>query len=293
MDRTFTTFTSVKGNKHQIALLELLQIVDTICKKNKIGYMLFAGTALGAVRHQGFIPWDDDLDVVMMRSEYNRFLEVAIEELDAEKYYLQKEFSDHWPMFFSKLRKNNTACMERYTPKDKETHQGIYIDIFPCDNLSDNFVVRKIQFLASKVVVAKSLDRRGYLTDSSLKKCFMFGCRCLPLRLMHKLACCDNLKKTKYVHTFFGASSRYEKSIYPREWITETCLKPFENGEYPVSVYYDELLTQLYGDYMTPHTPDERKCKVHADLVDTEKSYTEYLEWQSKQKITVYTRSIR
>ena len=279
--------------EHQRVLLELLQEFDRVCKKHNIKYVLFAGSALGAVRHQGFIPWDDDLDVVMMRSEYNRFLEVAIEELDAEKYFLQKEFSDHWPMFFSKLRKNNTACMERYTPKDKETHQGIYIDIFPCDNLSDNFVVRKMQFLASKVVVAKSLDRRGYLTDSSLKKCFMFGCRCLPSRLMHKLACFCNTKKTKYVHTFFGASSKYKKSVYPREWITESCMMPFEDGEYPVSVHYDALLTLLYGDYMTPHTPDERACKVHANLVDTEKSYTEYLDWQKQQKITVYTRSIR
>lgn len=278
---------------HQKVLIELLSIFDKICKKYNIAYMLFAGTALGAVRHNGFIPWDDDLDIVMLRCDYDRFLEVAERELDIEKYYLQKEFSAHWPMFFSKLRKNNTACMERYIPKDKETHQGIYIDIFPCDNLSDNPILCKLQFLASKVVIAKSLNKRGYLTDSLLKKFFIFVCCCLPIKFMHRFACGCKIKNTKRVHTFFGASSKYEKSIYPREWMTETCLKPFECGEYPVSVQFDALLTQLYGDYMTPHTPDERKCKVHADLVDIEKPYTEYLEWQKNQKITLYTRSIR
>ena len=278
---------------HKDILLDMLQVVDAICQKHNIRYTLFAGTALGAVRHQGFIPWDDDLDIVMLRSDYDRFLEIAETELDQEKYYLQKEFSAHWPMFFSKLRKNNTACIERYIPKDDETHQGIYIDIFPCDNLSDSCVIRKIQFLASKVVIAKSLDRRGYLTDSILKKVFIAVCRCLPLRLMYKITCANNSKNTKFVHTFLGASSKYKKSVYPREWFTNISYMKFADKEYPVSAHYDALLTQLYGDYMTPHTPDERKCKVHADLVDTEKSYTEYLEWQKQQKITVYTRSIR
>ena len=150
--------------RHQAVLLELLTEFDRICVKHGIGYVLFAGSALGAVRHQGFIPWDDDLDVAMLRADYQRFLQLAPAEL-GEQYFLQGEFSAHWPMFFSKLRKNGTACMERFVPKDEKMHQGIYMDIFPVDNLSDNALVRKIQFAASKVVIAKGLDRRGYLTD--------------------------------------------------------------------------------------------------------------------------------
>lgn len=279
--------------RYKEVLLELLSELENVCRKYNIQYMLFAGTALGAIRHHGFIPWDDDLDIVMLRDDYNRFLDVAIQELDLEKYYLQKEFSEHWPLFFSKLRKNNTACMERYIPKDKAIHQGIYIDIFPCDNLSDNRVIGKMQFWASKVVIAKSLDRRGYLTGSILKKIFMLFCRCMPLMPFHKFACGYHFKNTKCVHTFFGASSKFQKSVYSREWLTDVAFKSFENREYPVSRHYDALLTRLYGDYMTPPPPHERKCKVHADLVDTEHSYTDYLDWQENQKITVYTRSIR
>lgn len=278
---------------HQAVLLELLNIFDSICKKFGIKYMLFAGSALGAVRHHGFIPWDDDLDVVMLRSEYERFIELAPKELNQEKYFLQKEYSEHWPMFFSKLRKNNTACIERYVPKDPLTHQGVYIDIFPCDILSDCPFTQRIQYLTSKVAIAKSLKMRGYLTDSSLKRAFTTLCSIFPLKLMLSFTQRRKANNSELVHTFLGGGARFEKNIYPRKWFTETIELPFENGHYPVSAHYDELLTRLYGDYMTPHTEAQRGCKIHADLVDLENSYVNYIEWQREQKFTEYSRSIR
>ena len=122
-------------------LMELWYVFDSNCARNHIKYQLYAGSALGAVRHHGIIPWDDDLDVVMLREDYNRFMGIAESELDKNQYFLQREFTEHWPMFFSKLRKNNTACIERYIPKDWETHMGIYIDIFPCDKLEKRLAV--------------------------------------------------------------------------------------------------------------------------------------------------------
>ena len=278
---------------HQGVLLQMLHEVDRICRKHGISYTLFAGTALGAVRHGGFIPWDDDLDIIMLRPEYERFLALAPGELDGDTYYLQSEFSDHWPMFFSKLRKNGTACIERYIPRDPLTHQGVYIDVFPCDALSDVPMKRKCQFWASRAVIARALYRRGYLTDNSGKRLAMQLSRCLPVKRLWKFAVDREEQNSRMVHSFFGASSRYEKSVYPREWFTETVRLPFEDGCFPVSAHYSELLTTLYGDYMTPTPPEERGRKVHGEIVDLERSYSEYAGIQKDMVFDEYSRSIR
>jgi lipopolysaccharide cholinephosphotransferase len=277
---------------HQGVLLELLTEFDRICRANDIGYVLFAGSALGAVRHQGFIPWDDDLDVAMLRADYERFLQIAPCQLGG-KYYLQGEFSAHWPMFFSKLRKNGTACMERFIPRDEQMHQGIYLDIFPVDNLSDSGFMRKLQFAASKVVIAKGLSRRGYLTDSKAKKLFMAFCRAVPMAPLAKLARLDKKTQTQNVHTFFGAASRYEKNVFPRVWFAERAMVDFEGKSVPISAYADEMLTLIYGDYRTPPPEEERRCKVHGVIVDTQRSYEAYLQQQKEMKVMEFARSIR
>ena len=278
-------------NKHQAILFELLQEFDRVCRKHNIPYIVFCGSALGAVRHKGFIPWDDDLDVSMLRSDYERFLEVASTELK-EQYYLQAEFSEHWPMNFSKLRKNNTTCLEKYHPKDYECHQGIYIDLFPCDNAADKGWIRKLQFYASRVVVAKALSRRGYETDSMLKKVFMAFCHLLPLKPFHRFAMGVNKSGSEYVHTFLACTSKIEKGVYRRSWFTETIEMDFESMKVPVSAHYDELLTTMYGDYMTIPKEEDRKCKVHAILVDTERNFSEYENYRDGMTFDVYTRNI-
>ncbi len=279
--------------EHQKILLQILIELDRICKKHHIPYVLFAGTAIGAARHKGFIPWDDDIDVAMLREDYDRFLRIAEQELDGEIYFLQKEFSEHWPMFFSKLRRNNTTCIERFIPKDDKMHQGIYIDIFPVDNLCQKSWRRKQQFIASKVVIAKSLDRRGYITDSWKKKCFMFLCRLLPLKPILRRAKCMRKNQTPQVHTFFAAASKYEKNVFDRRYFTERVEVPFEGLSFPVSVHNHEMLTKIYGDYMTLPSAEEVEEKIHGVIVDTERSYEHYLDEQKRMKILRLSKSIR
>lgn len=279
--------------RHQLTLLSMLKEVDRICTKYEIRYMLFAGTALGAVRHHGFIPWDDDLDILMLRSEYEKFLAVAELELDSQIFYLQKEGSEHWPLTFSKLRLNQTAFMEKFVPKDRKMHQGVYLDIFPCDELSDCHIWRGVQFVASRIVVANRLFQRGYLTDSWLKKIVMEWSRFFPQKFLHRLACGEQKGKSQMLHAFFAASSCYRKSIFPRKWICELQKISFEGQMFPISSYYEELLTVLYGDYKKIPEESERACKQHAMKIDLEHSYEIYLDWQEKQKIDLYARSIR
>ncbi|MBE6573336.1 MAG: LicD family protein [Ruminococcaceae bacterium] len=273
--------------------LDMLKEVDRICRKHGIKYMLFAGSALGAVRHGGFIPWDDDLDVCMLRPDYDKFLDVAQSELDSEKYYVQKEYSEHWMSCFSKIRKNNTAFMEKVVPKDPLQHQGIYIDIFPCDNLAKGGFVAKLQFLSSKIVIAKCLSKKGYLTKSFVKKSFMLFCRILPFKPFLSTALRRKDICSERVHSFFAASHSLEKSCYMRKWFTETVDMKFEDGSFPVSAYYDELLTVLYGDYMQIPPPEERVCKEHAILIDFDNSYEKYVGMQKNMKFDEFTKSIR
>lgn len=278
--------------EHQQALSALLAEFDRICRELKIPYFLFAGTLLGAVRHQGFIPWDDDLDVIMLREDYGRFLQEAPGILDREHFFLQGEFSEHWPMFFSKLRLNGTACLEPYHPKDLQCHMGVYMDIFPCDNACESAFGRKLQFYASKIVIAKGLYRRGYETDSRMKKLFMQVCRCLPGQIFHRIV--RGPEKTgNYVHSFLGGASRFEKSVYPSACFAEAAMRSFGEEAYPVPAGYDGLLKILYGDYMRLPSEEERKCKKHTVLVDLTRSWQEYSHYRDGMKFETLTRSIR
>lgn len=280
-------------NELQKIQLSMLKDFDAVCQKHRISYQLFSGTALGAVRHKGFIPWDDDIDVVMLREDYERFFDSASKELDSNKYYVQREFSEHWPMFFSKLRLNGTTYIEKYHSHDARIHQGIYIDIFPCDNLSDNRLMQKLQYIASKIVIAKSLYARGYETNSTVKKCFMQFCRILPTEPFKRLCIRRNNSSSLKVHTFFGGGKKFERSIFFREWFEQSVKMRFEDSEFPVSAHYDEMLRVMYGDYMIMPTLEQRVCKRHAAIVDINKPYTFHLEEQRNMKIEKYTESIR
>ena len=278
---------------HQTMLLEMLKDLDEVCTAHQISYLLFSGTMLGAVRHGGFIPWDDDIDVVLLRKDYERFLDAAEQSLDSEKYYVQREFSTHWPMQFSKLRRNGTTCIEKFHPKDEQIHQGVYLDIFPCDNLSTNAIIGGLQYLASRVVVAKALFARGYETRSLLKKCFIQVCRLIPRNALWRFAVRKRETASKRVHTFFGAGSKYRKNVFPREWFSDTVRMQFEDAFFPVSAHYDAFLRCLYGNYMELPNEQERRCKEHVAILDLERPYTEYLEEQRWMKFEVLTRSIR
>ena len=216
--------------EHQMVMLELLHQVDEVCRRHDISYALFAGSMLGAVRHKGFIPWDDDLDLIFLRADYERFLTIAETELDPALYHVQREFSPHWPMQSSKLRRNDTTCLEKYYPKDPKMHRGIYIDIFPCDALSDNRFIALLQFLASKVVIAKALDARGYVTHSTAKKLAMVLTRLLPRKPFVYLTRLGDRQNTRLVHTFFGGSKRWEKGVFPRMWLEHTIRVSFEDA---------------------------------------------------------------
>lgn len=147
--------------------------------------------------------------------------------------------------------------------------------------------------IASKIIIAKSLYARGYETNSVIKKLFMQVCRMFPLKGLKAICIRKKDQKSQLVHTFFGAGSKYEKNIFPRAWIEQSVEMQFEDGVFPVSAYYDELLTKLYGDYHALPNPEDRKCKEHVAILDLEHPYEAHLSELHNMQFDVLTRSIR
>lgn len=277
---------------HQLAILKLLKEFDRICAQLKIPYVLFAGSLLGTVRHQGFVPWDDDLDVLLLRSDYARFLREAPQVIQNEDFFLQSEFSAHWPMFFSKLRLNGTTCLEPYHPKDPACHQGVCMDIFPCDNAAGTELGRKLQFCASKIVIAKCLHRRGYDTSSFSKRLTMALCRLIPMKPALWLTR-RGKPDSSLVHTFLGGARSYRKNVFPRAWLATRVCGEFEGGSYPIPAQYEDLLHLLYGNFRDMPPREQRAQKRHAIFVDLERSYAHYPHYRDGMTFDTPTRSIR
>lgn len=282
----------VSIQEHQEALYDILKTFKKVCNNHGLRFQLYAGTLLGSIRHQGFIPWDDDLDVLMPREDYEKLQRLA-PEFEREGYFLQGEFSEHWPMFFSKIRKDNTTCFEGFIPRDLKTHQGIYMDVFPYDNLSNIPLLRWKQFLESKIVIASSLHERGYATSNIVKKIVMALSKGFNREKLHQRVMRRKDVRSEKVHAFFGGNKKYKKGVFYRYIFEELEERTFGDEKFPVTKHADALLKQLYGDYMTIPSETEQQMKRHSVFVDLKRSYLEHIELQKTKNMKNKSRSIR
>ncbi len=244
--------------------LNILKFVDKVCKEHNIKYCLGYGTALGAVRHGGFIPWDDDIDILMTRDNYDKFLSIMKSINDSQ--YKCIAFPDIYYKF-AKVVDTDTVVEE--INKKEVDGMGIYIDIFPVDNVNAKTskkdhrmadAYKTMGLLAASTKFEKSDD--GLLT--SIVK--------WPIRLFAKIFGWKFwIKKaikrsTKYNNIETDLVSPYdatrEKAIYNKSMFENLTTIKFEDTEFPIMKDYDKYLTQSYGDYMTP--PPKDKQKHHA-----------------------------
>lgn len=243
----------------QNTILDIVLYFDSFCKKHQITYYLMGGSALGAMRHQGFIPWDDDFDVFLDAENYNKLLALK-DEITNENYSFFIEGSKENPYYFSKLKKNNTIFIDEETINFKDSHRGIYIDIMCLHNLSNCKFKAKMQYYAAALLKTNALTKVNYVTNSRKKKILLslskiVNLKCIKALLLKIVKSCDK-KNTEKVFHFFGRA-KFDKAVYERLWFKEPVYVKFDKYLLPVPTNCDAYLTTRYGlRYM--EMPDQK-----------------------------------
>lgn len=237
--------------------LDILKEVDRICRAENIRYGIDGGTLLGAVRHKGFIPWDPDIDVIMLREDYERFFEAAERRMNTEKYFLQEERTDeNYRWGFTKIRRNGTDFV-RAGQEHLKMHNGIFIDILIMDNVPDGFVKRKIYELfcyCCRFVMYSEVGKNE--EERAVKRFFYKLANHISIKKvfyrLKKVRDKWNGRNTKLVR-YMTCRYTYNKKLegIERRFFEKYQEYSFEDGKFPGFYEYDEYLTVLYGDYMT------------------------------------------
>lgn len=249
----------------------MLYIVQEICKKHNIKYFVDGGTMLGAIRHRGFIPWDNDIDVMMLREDYDEFLKVCKEEkYFNDPYFLQNEVSDTCWFGHTKVRRSDTAAiLFKDVNYELPYNQGIFIDIFVFDRIPtevEHFTkfFDELYCTHNLMVAAGNLafvhERDGYI-----------GLLAKEIEKFEKLRIMYNNDTSLTMTANLGLISQTQDVRKPLITFTNPAIQvPFEFLTVPVPQNYDQLLTVLYGNWKIPAQDNSRHGNI---LFDTEKTY--------------------
>ncbi|MGL5575482.1 MAG: LicD family protein [Sarcina sp.] len=260
----------------QLTMYKMLKKIDKICEKHGIEYYLSDGTLLGAVRHKGFIPWDDDLDISMTRENYKKFEKVAQKELGDDFFVQTVDTEEKYGTYGipMKVRYNHSLLVE-HKALDAVYNQGIFIDVFPMDKLPNNPKVIKFQKILSERLISctDNIDKA-----SGLKKLFKVVCSKIGYKRLQKILRMtlffNNRSTTgKYtygVDTFFYNELIYEsKNLFPLQRLE------FEGTKFLAPHNPDAILTEVYGDYMKIPAVEDRqvhsvKIEIYKEIEDAE-----------------------
>lgn len=254
--------------------LGILKYVDKVCRENNIKYSLAGGTLLGAIRHKGFIPWDDDIDLMMLRPDYEKFLKIMDEDAKTNKKYKALHYSDNCPNYFYRFAKvvDLDTCVSESTlivPKD----MGVFVDIFPVDGidiknphkpiLKTLFYARMLAHSAMLKVNKKDVKLSKYL----VKKFIIYPYAKLwgPKHWMKKHE--NYIKKfdvDKFDNSISYSGCYRERDIIPRKDFNEYIELTFEGQKFLTIKNYEPYLVSLYGDYMK--LPPVEQQVSHHDL---------------------------
>lgn len=248
--------------------LEMLVEIDRICKANGIKYTLIGGSLLGAVRHQGFIPWDDDADVAMLREEYDKFVEACKIDLDSSRFYFQDmNTTPGYRWGYGKIRRKGTVFV-RSGQEHMQYEQGAFVDIFPGDAVPDNVVLEKLHSFHCFCIRKILWSEVGKVTDKSkIMRCWYTMLSKVPEKVikihMNKfiLYCNKKYKNSEKIRAYLFPVSKYV-SGYLREWYTNTEGVLFEGIYLQGSTFRVDYVKCKFGEnYM--ELPPVEKRKIH------------------------------
>lgn len=241
----------------QNILLSYLLEVDRICKKHNIKYFLGGGTLLGAIRHHGFIPWDDDADIMMLREDYDKFCKIAQSELPKNMTFQSNETDKHCYYEFAKIRLDNTIFATGFAKNHKTMHNGLAFDIFCHDKTANSRLGQKIHLdmtLFTRALVFNKWNNRKTDNGNRLQTAFTNFCiKLFPIRFSlwlerKTLSFFKRKKNAKYLYD--GMGRNVYNGSFPISYLDEAVYVDFEGYKLPVPKEYDKYLTFLYGDYM-------------------------------------------
>lgn len=249
----------------QVIQQDLIREVGRICKKCGIHFNMVGGTMLGAIRHKGYIPWDDDADIGFLRTEYEKFRKVCKTELNSEKYYMQDlRDTEGYRWGYGKLRRRGTEFV-RLNQEFMPYEQGISIDLMPFDNVPDGWLAKRIHFFRCFLYRKLFWSEVGSRTEKNFWKRIAYkAMRRIPMDLVIRsyqhFIDTGQRKKTQLVRilTFPTPKKVYG---YERKWYTQLSKYSFEDMMLPGAKDYDGYLRVKYGDYM--ELPPNEKRKIH------------------------------
>jgi lipopolysaccharide cholinephosphotransferase len=263
----------------QMKILETMKFIDKVCRENGIVYYIMGGTALGAVRHGGFIPWDDDLDIFMEPKEYEKFKSIITANPD-KKFVLQEWKTTPKYLEYAKVRMNGTTFIEESFKARKDMHQGIYVDIMMLHKVPDCKWKQKAVYYDSKFVTLYGLSQRNWKSKSKGQAVVLDLLKILPCKLIVK--CCykkiykyDN-RTEGFKYCYWITPAKYRQGLFDASFFTEPIDIPFEDTVLMGSAHIKEYLSYRYGNYMKLPSAAAQKFAVHAMAYDTKKDYTEY-----------------
>ncbi len=241
----------------QLSELEILKEFVRICEKHHLKYVLTGGTLLGAVRHGGFIPWDDDIDVAMLRADYDRFAQLCKDELGPKFFYQSPATDPYYFLTYAKIRKNGTEIYEERFRKAK-FHKGIFIDIFPLDFCPKPGLLCHFLFNVLAVMNYRGQVDSGEKYVPYQELVGKIGYQCLKpigklnlVRLRKKIIQFAAFCSGKNFLAGFSGAYGYKKEIFPYDMFLPIGEIQFEAQHFSVPGKHHDLLKQLYGqDYM-------------------------------------------